>query len=646
MVSVSGTKYVASRRGPGSGRRLQAGDEKDGRLKALAGNVLDIFRRALIPLVVLAISLSLTVLAWRYVDQTVRAQEKVRFDETVQATQTAVEGRANAYVNALLGARGLLISSNSVSRSEWDRYVASLDSQERFPGFQALGYVERVSPDERKEFSREAVRDGLPPMEPDTDPGGEREVYFPVTYVAPQDQANRKLFSRDLYFEANDRAAMNQARDTGEATATGMDYVITSQAVVGDLSRHPGFFVYLPLYEGGEMPVSVAERRDAIEGFVVGAFSVDGLLSGVSAGQTNPTVDFEVYDGRSLDADRLFYDDDGTVRGGDSEQNEVFAGVRRIELGGRPWNLYFATLPEFEENFKEGLSAFVLASGLAVSFLLFGITWLLVQSRERAERASLATEAANRELEATNRELESFSYSVSHDLRAPLRSIDGFSQILLEDYADSLDEDGADYLGRVRAASQRMGNLIDDLLTLSRTARASLRRERVNLGEIAGGVASELRRSDPERDVEFVINGEVRASGDPRLLRVALENLLGNAWKFTARTPGTRIEFGSEWHDGRLAYFVRDNGAGFDMSYAGKLFGAFQRLHSPEEFEGTGIGLATVQRVIRRHGGDVWAEGEVGRGATFYFTLTGGVRTEPVPKQESREDPRQPKAPA
>lgn len=611
-------------------------------MKAVVSKALEILRRALVPLVVLAISLSLTLLAWSYVDQTVLEQERVRFDEAIQSTQTAVERRANAYVDALLGARGLLLSSDRVTRGEWEEYVANLDSQQRFPGLQALGYVERVTPEDREDFSREARREGLPPLEPDALPNGEREVYFPVTYIAPRDEANRMLLSRDLYFDPNDRAAMKKARDTGEAAMTGMDYVLVSQATVGELAQKEGFFVYLPLYEGGETPGSVAERRAEIEGFVVGVFRVNGLLSDVSAGQANPTVDFEVYDGRSLDSDRLFYDDDGVVRGGDAEQSEVFTKIRRMDLAGRQWSLHFATLSEFEESLERGLPSFVLASGLAVSLLLFGITWLLVLSRERAERASLDIEAANRELEATNRELESFSYSVSHDLRAPLRSIDGFSQILLEDYADSLDEEGADYLGRVRAASQRMGQLIDDLLTLSRTARVSLRREAVDLSEIAGSVAAELRRRDPERGIEFVITEGVRASGDPRLLRVALENLLGNAWKFTARTPEAKIEFGAIRSSERAAYFVRDNGAGFDMAYAGKLFGAFQRLHSPEEFEGTGIGLATVQRVIRRHGGDVWAVGEVSTGATFYFTLTGGVRPEQKSKEEGAHRPKSP----
>ncbi|MBM3359026.1 MAG: PAS domain S-box protein [Betaproteobacteria bacterium] len=225
------------------------------------------------------------------------------------------------------------------------------------------------------------------------------------------------------------------------------------------------------------------------------------------------------------------------------------------------------------------------------------------------------------ELEVANKELESFAYSVSHDLRAPLRSIDGFSRALLEDYRDRLDDTGKDYLRRVRNATLRMGNLIDDLLTLSRITRSEMRQENVNVSTVAREIAAELQTDDPEREVEFEIQTGIRAKADLSLLRVALQNLLYNAWKFTGRAAKSRIEFGTVRREGRQVYFVRDNGVGFDMAYADKLFGAFQRLHSESEFPGTGVGLATVQRIVRRHGGDVWAEGAVDRGATFFFTL-------------------------
>lgn len=242
----------------------------------------------------------------------------------------------------------------------------------------------------------------------------------------------------------------------------------------------------------------------------------------------------------------------------------------------------------------------------------------LHQSQEELE--ARVTERTT-QLEAANKELEAFSYSVSHDLRAPLRGIDGFSQALLEDYEEKLDARGKDYLQRVRAASQRMAQLIDDMLGLSRASRGEMRREMVDLTAISKSIAAHLQEGDMGRRVEVVIAEGLCATGDPRLLQVVLENLIGNAWKFTGKQPSARIEVGQNGNNGRSVYFVRDNGAGFDMTYAEKLFGPFQRLHSAAEFKGTGIGLATVQRIIRRHGGEVWAEGKVGQGAVFCFTM-------------------------
>lgn len=229
------------------------------------------------------------------------------------------------------------------------------------------------------------------------------------------------------------------------------------------------------------------------------------------------------------------------------------------------------------------------------------------------------------QMEATNKELEAFSYSVSHDLRAPLRHIDGFSKILLEDCADGLDDTGKDYLNRVRAATQRMGQLIDDLLNLSRVTSAQLRRQRVDINTMARAIFESLKHGGPDRQVEFIIPEGLTAYGDERLLQILFENLLANAWKYTSKHQTARIEVGVWWHPaGYPVYFVRDDGAGFDMAYANKLFVAFQRLHTTSQFPGTGIGLAIVQRIIHRHGGSVWAESAVDQGATFYFTLGTG----------------------
>ena len=227
----------------------------------------------------------------------------------------------------------------------------------------------------------------------------------------------------------------------------------------------------------------------------------------------------------------------------------------------------------------------------------------------------------NLDLEAANRELEAFSHSVSHDLRAPIRHIDGFIRALLEDHGERLGERGKEDLERVLAASRRMSQLIDDMLHLSRVTRAELARELTDLAALAREIAAELRRNHPGRHVEFEAGQAEPAQCDPRLMRIALENLLGNAWKFTGKRDDARVEFGASERDGKPVYFVRDNGAGFDMSYVTRLFGAFQRLHSDDDFPGTGVGLATVQRIVHRHGGRIWAEAEIGKGAAFYFTL-------------------------
>jgi PAS domain S-box-containing protein len=262
------------------------------------------------------------------------------------------------------------------------------------------------------------------------------------------------------------------------------------------------------------------------------------------------------------------------------------------------------------------------------------------QAEQKIRELAAQLEHDNAALAALNKELEAFSYSVSHDLRAPLRAIDGFSQALHEDYGSQLDDEARQYIGRIRAAAQRMAALIDDLLSLARVARAEMNVGETDLTRIAEEFLEELQESSPQRKVEVTVAPGMKVQGDARLLRIAILNLLRNAWKFTGKREHTRIEFSRLEQDGADTYYVRDNGAGFDMAYADKLFGAFQRLHDNSEFAGTGIGLATVQRVIHKHGGRIWAEAEPDKGATFYFTLaergiSDGAKNDPAGRGQS-----------
>ena len=344
-------------------------------------------------------------------------------------------------------------------------------------------------------------------------------------------------------------------------------------------------------------------------------------------------------------------DTEGTIRLVNSQTEKLF-GYDRVEIVGQPIEVlvpkrfrkrharhregYYGQHPVrpmgvgldlfgLRKNNTEfpveiSLSPLETDSGLLVSAAIRDVT-----QRKRMEEdvqklnEDLKQRAA--QLEAANKELEAFSYSVSHDLRAPLRSIDGFSNVLLEDYGEQLPNEGKNYLERVRAAAQRMAVLIDDLLNLSRVTRTPLKPRFINLSRMAEEVIQALRESQPERQVTFLVDPDLMVEGDPNLLHIVLENLLGNAWKFTSKHDEPVIEFGQKAHAKERTFYIRDNGVGFDMAYADKLFGVFQRLHSISEFPGTGVGLATVQRIIAIHGGQIWADSTEGKGTTFYFTL-------------------------
>ncbi|HZB10362.1 MAG TPA: SpoIIE family protein phosphatase [Rubrobacter sp.] len=360
---------------------------------------------------VLLITLLLTVIAWYYVRHTVEAQDQVRFDESTQATQEALERRTKAYLDAMFGARGLYYASDSVTGREWSDYVKGIKPAGRFKGLQALSYAQRVDPEQRESFMRRTREQGLPEMRPDLNQGGERSVYFPITRTGPLDEANKSMLNYDFYAEGVHRGTMDLARDSGEPQATKMIYVLSeaSRDSTADLALRQGFVVYLPIYQEGELPESVGERQRALRGFIVGSFISDELLDGIFKGSFDPAIDFEVYDGGSVASSPLLYDRDG-IRRDEKKRNEfLFSKESRIQVAGREWTLYFTTLPAFEQGAESNLPPFVLASGLVMSLLIFGITLLVVRSRTRAEHYS-------KDLEVANEELESFHNSVEQEL--------------------------------------------------------------------------------------------------------------------------------------------------------------------------------------------------------------------------------------
>ena len=367
---------------------------------------------------------------------------------------------------------------------------------------------------------------------------------------------------------------------------------------------------------------------------------LQSLFSNMSEGFAYHRV---VLDARGKPCDYLFLEVNDAferltgLKGKDIIGKRVTEALPGIEKDPADWigkygKVAMTGRPAHFESYSESLKRWYSVSAFSPHKGFFAVTVSDITERKRGEEArkkaeeyiTTLNEKLKRnveELSSANKELEAFSYTVSHDLRSPLRSIDGFSQEILEDYGDKLDNNGVDALRRIRAASQRMGLLIDGLLNLSRLSRSEIVRGTVDLSALAHDIAGDLRKAQPGRAVEIVVAEGLMEEGDERLLYVLLQNLLGNAWKFTGKVAKARLEFGVSQIDGGKAYFVRDNGAGFDMAFAGKLFRPFQRLHDTVDFSGTGIGLATVQRIVHRHGGRIWAEGEGGKGATFYFTL-------------------------
>lgn len=556
----------------------------------------------------LLLSLLLTLVARYYVDQTIATQTRQEFDEVVEKTNQALYHRIDAYINVMYDTRDLFTIAGTLTASDWDATVARSELKRRYPGMQALGYSALVVEGQQDTFVAQARAEGSSDYALQFEES--RSIYFPVRFIEPLDVRNRRLLGYDLHANEASSIVMAEARDLDLPRASAKVSLPSER----DSAERPGFVIYLPVYHNNQPVMTVEERRKALQGFIVTIVAADDLVHATFGPYTSSQIDFELFDGVQTTSQNLLHDRDGVLSAPNAASRSLLMRQTTLDIAGRIWTLRFTTSATSGTGYDRLLPNIVLLSGIALSLCLFITTWSMGNSRAEAERIG-------RERETLIQDLETFSYSVSHDLRAPLRSISGFTVALLEDHGAQFDAQAQDYLNRIHAASRRMDQHFDTLLTFAHLSHQELRRGRVDLSALAQTVADEVQQLQPDRQIEWVLAPGLCARGDARLLRIVLENLFGNAWKFTRQQSTPRIEFGMAVRESQRIFFVRDNGVGFDMAYAGKLFGVFQRLHRTTEFEGTGIGLAIVQRIIRRHGGQIWAEGISGQGATFSFTL-------------------------
>ncbi len=598
----------------------------------------------------LAVLLSLTLFAFQWMIGDRDARIRAKFEKSTIDVVDDIGDRMPSYALALRGSARYIQQSTPLSRQDWGAYIDSLQVMITFPGILGIGYAAHVTAADMAGHLK-AVR-AIWPEGFRIYPEGDRPEYTPVVLLEPRNERSRQVIGFDHFSEPTRRSAIEQVRDTGEPT---ISRNIRLYLDAGKPNQF-GFQMYMPVYRKRSPVATVVERRNAFMGVVFSPFRIEELMRAVLADRYKG-VRVRILDGELQTGAPLVYDSTGMADGSQPRRipiNTLSTGA--IILGHR-WTIWTTPLPAFVEGEQRSGAWIVLGSGALISVLFAAAIWQLftIQARARSlaaaqalnaeienrlraeqalqaerEQARLRVEALNRELaqrasdlEITNRELETFSYSVSHDLQQPVSGIAGFSSMALEDFGDGMHPEVQQILTRIQAASFRMSQLIEGLLALSSIVRAEIRRETVDLGELAQDAILELRASHPRRKAEIVIADRLIATGDRKLLQVLVNNLLGNAWKYTAKTPKPRIEMGTAQTDKGCAYFVRDNGAGFDPAQATKLFGPFQRLHSASEFPGTGIGLATVYRIVTRHGGKIWADAHPGEGATFYFTLSG-----------------------
>ncbi len=572
---------------------------------------------------VLVISLAATSTATLIARDSVEARAADRFARDVDLLETAIEARMRAYEQVLRGARGLFAASNDVTRVEWMRYVDTLDLEENYPGIQGVGFSLLITPEDLAAHIERVRAEGFPDYV--VYPPGPRDVYTAIIYLEPFDVRNRRAFGFDMFQEPTRNAAMSGARDKGVADVSGKVRLVQEN----ETDVQNGFLMYLPVYHEGLPTRTVEERRNALFGWVYSPFRASDLMKGI-VGEESPQVTFEVFDGRNMSAGSVLYDADGVLHleraAKPALSKEVFATIE-----GHDWTIYYESTPSFEADVASPLPYVVSAGGIAMSLLLFGITLSLARTRDRAQMIAegMTRELRRSEAEKTrlaedlarsNEDLQHFAYVASHDLQEPLRMVSSYVGLLAKRYRGKLGPDADEFIGYAEDGAKRMNQLILDLLEYARIETTGVDFMEVSAEESLAAAIEDVRASIEEQGGTVTSDVLPMVWADASQLGRVFRNLLTNAMKYRSAAP-PRVHVSAKREGDMWVFCVEDNGIGIDPRYIPKLFVMFSRLHSRDDYPGSGIGLAICKRIIQRHGGDIWVESAEGEGARFFFTL-------------------------
>jgi signal transduction histidine kinase len=577
--------------------------------------------------VILLCSLALTAAAWHISNSFVQQRARDRFEFQTQDVKAAIARRMLEYEAVLRAGVGLFHASDGVSRSEWRAFFETLSIDRYFPGIQGYGFSKIVPPGEKAAHEALVRAEGFPEYR--IRPEGERELYTSIVYLEPFADRNLRAFGYDMFSEPVRRAAMERARDTGQAALSGMVTLVQET----DRDVQPGLLMYLPLYRKGMPTRTAEERRAALEGFVYAPFRIRDLMRGIlGAGMAD--IGFEIFDGESPGPATLLYDSDGDGRPsyGTAAHRPEFSEVSTIRHGGHAWTLNLFAEAGYVGAGEASQPLVVAVGGILIDFMILVVIASIARQRGRAEtlaREMTAELRGSKEelaekadaLARSNVDLRQFAYVASHDLQTPLRTIINYLQLLDRKYKGKLDQDAHEYIDFAVNGAKRMSALIHDLLEFSRIETKGGDFAPVYLDDVARQARENLQKDLDEAGARLILSPLPLVSGDEIQLVRLIQNLVENALKYRHPDRPPEITLSAERSGGKWIVSVADNGIGIDPEYFERIFLIFQRLHTAEEYEGTGIGLAVCKRIVERHGGAIWVDSRLGEGSTFRFTL-------------------------